>query len=247
ALPGQTLIGNFRAQTSGKERLLEKLTTDIAMRLKDSLAGTAGNTVEMGRNVETLATGSMEAYAHYLKGLELSNEGKFLQAADELKKALSIDPNMAVAWSELACVYSFAGDDANAQEAQNRALQMRSRLSRKEQLWIDSISLWLDGNGAAYRAGVQKYVNEFPDDRNGYFYIGLGWQWLDHNCNEAIAWYDKAYNLSPDYYPITKAIVDCQLELGKREQAIHSLKRFQKIVPSGYGFDQAKWRLEKIR
>jgi eukaryotic-like serine/threonine-protein kinase len=246
ALPGQTLIGNFQAQTSGKERLLEKLTMDIAMRLKDSLAG-AGSAMEIGRNVETLATGSMEAYAHFLKGLELSNEGKFLQAAEELRKALEIDPNMAVAWSELACVYSFAGDDAKAQEAQNRALQMRSRLSRKEQLWIDSISLWLDGNGAAYRAGVEKYVHEFPDDRNGYFYIGLGWQWLDHDCIEAIQWYEKAYRLSPDYYPITKAIVDCQIELGQRQQAIRSLQRFQKVVPSGYGFDQAKWRLEKIQ
>jgi tetratricopeptide (TPR) repeat protein len=126
ALPGQKLMGNFQAQTSGKEKLLEKLTANIASRLKETLAGAAGKPVEMGKNVETLATGSMEAYAHYLKGLELNNEGKFLQAAEELRKALAIDPNMAVAWSELACVYSFAGDDAKAQEAQNRALQMRS-------------------------------------------------------------------------------------------------------------------------
>ena len=166
---------------------------------------------------------------------------------NEIRKALEIDPNMGVAWGELACVYSFAGEDIKAQEAQNNALKLRDRLSRKEKQWIDAISLWLDGSGPAFRAAVEKFVSEFPDDRNGYFYIGLGWQWLDHDCKNAIPWYDKAYTLTPDYYPITKALVDCQIDLNQRRQAISSLQRYQKIVPSGYGFDQAKWRLEKLQ
>jgi serine/threonine protein kinase len=246
-LPGEQLLGNFQAQSENKNELLETLTASIASRLKATLTAAGGKPIEEGKNVDQVATGSMEAYSHYIKGLELNNEGRFLQAAEEIRKALAIDPNMAVAWSELACVYSFAGDDAKAQEAQNKALQLRSRLSRKEQLWIDSISLWLDGNGAAYRTGIDKFINEFPDDRNGYFSIGLGWQWLDHDCKQAIGFYEKAYQLTPDYYPVTKALVDCQVELGQRQQAIASLQRYQKVVPSGHGFDQAKWRLQKLQ
>jgi eukaryotic-like serine/threonine-protein kinase len=247
ALPGERLLGSFQAQSSTKNQLLESLTASIATKLKQTLTAMGGKPIEGGRNVQEVATSSMDAYSHYVKALDLNNEAKFLQAAEEIKKALEIDPNMAIAWSELACVYSFAGDETKAQEAQNRALQLRSRLSRKEKLWIDSISLWLDGNGPAYRAAVEKYVKEFPDDRNGYFYIGLGWQWLDHNCKEALTWYGNAYQLTPDYYPVTKALVDCQIELGQREQAIASLERYQKVVPSGYGYDQAKWRLLKLK
>jgi serine/threonine protein kinase len=246
AIPDEKLIASYQSQSAGKTRLLENLTITIAQQLKQTLSKAGNTTIEGGRMVNQVATGSMEAYSHYVKGLDLNNQGKFLQAAEEIRKALEIDPNMGVAWSELACVYSFAGEDMKAQEAQNMALKLRDHLSRKEKLWIDSISLWLDGNGPAYRVAVEKYVREFPDDRNGYFYIGLGWQWLDHNCKQAVQWYEKAYELTPDYYPITKALVDCQLELKQREQAIASLQRYQKAMPSGYGYDQAKWRLEKL-
>jgi serine/threonine protein kinase len=246
-IPGEKLLGSYQSQSASKDKLLDNLTSVIAARLKETLSGKGGKPIEGGRKVDEVATGSMEAYSHYVKGLDLNSEGRFLEAADEIRKALEIDPSMGVAWSELACIYSFAGEDMKAQEAQNSAVKLRDHLSRKEKLWVDSISLWLDGNGPAYRAGVEKYTKEFPDDRNGYFYIGLGWQWLDHDCKQAIPWYEKAYQLTPDYYPVTKALIDCEIELKQRQQAIASLQRYQKVVHSGFGFDQARWRLEKLQ
>ena len=63
------------------------------------------------------------------------------------------------------------------------------------------------GNGALYRKTMEKFMQEYPDDRDGYFYAGLGAEYLEKNCEYALLQFEKAYALTPNYYPITKAIV----------------------------------------
>jgi serine/threonine protein kinase len=75
---------------------------------------------------------------------------------------------------------------------------------------------------------------------------GLAWEWLDHNPREAIKWYEKAYQLTPGYYPVTKALVDCYLEADQKNQAVAALQRYMDKVRSGYGYQQAKQRLTHI-
>jgi serine/threonine protein kinase len=60
----------------------------------------------------------------------------------------------------------------------------------------------------------------------------------------ALSWYEKAYALSPAYYPITNAMVDCHLKLGQEGQAAASLRRYLKL-PSldTHGRERAQWRL----
>jgi hypothetical protein len=93
---------------------------------------------------------------------------------------------------------------------------------------------------------MKQFKKDFPDERDAHFYVGLSWQWLDHNCTKALEAYEIAYQLTPNYYPLTKAIVDCQLEMKQKDKAVESLNRYLKLVRSGYGHQQAKGRLEKL-
>lgn len=244
-LPDHLLV-SFRAESKGKTHLLENITASIAPNLKKTLGQKAGVNIAGGRKIGEVATDSFSAYTHFVKGLDLNNEGKWPAAAGELNRALQIDPAMGLAWSELACAYSFGGDEAKARAAQRKAMELRSRMTRKEQLWVDANSLWFTGNGENYRKKMQEFAKEFPDDRMGYFYTGLSWQWLSRNPKEAILWYEKAYTLSPEYYPVTKTLVDCYLELNQKDQAVAALQRYLKNVTAGYGHQQAQARLTKI-
>jgi tetratricopeptide (TPR) repeat protein len=240
------LLGSFEARTEAMQDILGSLVMQVAGTIKVTLGTTRGVRVAGGRDVTEVATASFDAYSHFVRGMDLNNVGDWSAAMQELNQAIAIDPTMGIAWSELGCSYSFSGDEAKAEAAMRRALELRSHMSRKERLWVEATSAWLTGNGEFYRQRMQEYIDAYPDDRQGYFYIGLGWQWLDKDCRKALESYDKAYALTPEYYPITKGLVDCHLEMGERERALASLRRYLKLVRSGLGHQHATWRLEEL-
>jgi eukaryotic-like serine/threonine-protein kinase len=240
------LVGNFQSQCEGKSGILSSLTNKISEPLKSRLVE-AGAPVAGGRDPNQVATGSLDAYAHYLRARDLTTEGKWKDAVTELEQALAIDPNMAIAWGQLACAYSFAGDEARSKAAHEKALELKSRLTRRELAWLEAIGVWITGNGTEYRVALDRFMKEFPDERDAHFYMGLSWQYLDHDCKKALESYDVGFRLTPNYYPLTKSIVDCQLELNEKQEAINSLNRYMKMVRSGYGYDQAMARLKKIQ
>jgi tetratricopeptide (TPR) repeat protein len=201
------------------------------------------------KSVDQVATGSLEAYAHAVRGQELVWEGDWQAAIPELNQALESDPEMGLAWSALACAYSWAGgDDARSQAALRKADELSARMNRKEQRWLEVIRLWGSGNAALYRQAGEQYIQDFPDDREGYLYVGLGAQYLEKNCPDALSWYEKAYALTPTFYPVTKAIVDCHLKLHNKESALSALERYLALPLLGeYGRTKAQGLLDKLR
>jgi tetratricopeptide (TPR) repeat protein len=240
------LLGSYEARTEARDDILGSLVMSVAGTVKSTLRTARGAEIAGGRDVAEVATASFDAYTHFVRGVDLNMAGDWQGAMTELRRAIDIDPSMGIAWSELACAYSFAGEEKSAEAAQMRALDLRARMSRKERLWIETTSAWLTGDGATYRRRMREYIDAYPDDRQGWFYIGLGWQWLDKDCAQALAAYEKAYGLTPEYYPITKGLVDCRLEMGQRDAAVAALRRYLKNVRSGLGHQQATWRLQEL-
>ena len=244
-LPSERLRGSFRAESDSSDHLIQELTEKIGETLKARL-GSAGGARP---NLQKVATGSVEAYAHFVRGKDLSDEGKWKEAILELRKAIEIDPQMASAWSELGCAYSFFGDDANAEAATVRAEQLLDHTNQKERRWIEWGAIWIrTGRGDLYCAEGDKFIHDFPDDRDGYFYTGLGHEYLRKDCEKAVEYYEKAYGVTPNYYPVTKAIVDCRLKLHQKDRALASLKRYLDLPwVSAYGRQQAEWRMAEVR
>lgn len=240
------LLGNFNASASGKGDLLPSLTASLAPSVQKNLSQRFSTQIATGRGVGDIVTSDFTAYAHLTRGSDLTFAGEWEAALRELTAAVEIDSNLALAWSEMACAYSFMEDEASARRAQDRAMQLRSRLSRKEQMWIDATTVWLTGDGPKYRAAFEQFMREFPDDRQGLFYVGLGWEWLDDNCAEAIRVYEKAYALTPEFYPITKGLVDCHLKLGAKDEAIRALDRYLEGEGSGAGSVRARDRRTEL-
>ncbi|MEP7133134.1 MAG: serine/threonine-protein kinase [Acidobacteriota bacterium] len=238
-----TLVAHFQSVAESADRLLPELTGGISRRIREKL-GAPGTSA----GVDRVATSSLDAYTHFLRGRESTVEGDWKSAIPELEKALEADPQMALAWSELSCAYSFAGDDAKSRAAQKKAEEFQDRVNRKERFWIEQSAAWVKtGNGAAYRKVIDRFIREYPDDRDGYFYAGLGAEYLEKDCAAALARFEKAYSLTPNYYPITKAIVDCELERGRKPRALAALKRYLDVPMIGaHGRGQAQGRLAEL-
>ena len=245
-LAGGKLLGGYEAQARSSTELLPALTAQVAPMVKESLLRTT-MTLPAAGDVTSITTGDMEAYRHYIRGLELNNSGHFADARTELERALAIDSTMTLAWAELACAYSFLQEDEPSRRAQRHAMAGRGRLNRKERLWVEINDVYFSGSGARYRAALEDFLREFPDDRQATYYIGIGWRWLDNDCETAIAAFEKAYALTPEYYPITRDLVDCHLQLDQKKSAIAALRRYLALQPPEIDRAQASDRLHSLQ
>ncbi len=238
-------LGTFRADSEDPDFSLPELSDEMQSAIGERFGGVTSPASPSG----TVATRSVTAYAHYIRGISLIDEGRWNEAVTELEKATEIDPEMGVAWSEMGCAYSFAGDQAMAEASQWEAEKWTDEMTRKERLWVESNGVWLRTyNGDLYREKIQQFIDEFPDERNGYLYAGLCAQWLDGDYSKALEWYERAYLLTPFYYPITKSLVECYVATDQTDRAIATLQRYlrQPRVPD-YGRQQAEAQLEDIR
>ena len=53
------------------------------------------------------------------------------------------DPEMTLAWSALACSYSFLGDDTRARAAVMKARESLDRVGEAERRWIELDEIWV--------------------------------------------------------------------------------------------------------
>jgi serine/threonine protein kinase/tetratricopeptide (TPR) repeat protein len=245
-LKTEQLLESFQTESKSVNDILMDMTKGVTERLQSKYGKQGTETVDL---VHSVATVSMDAYTDYVRASEYIVEGNWEQAIPLLAKAVDEDPTMAVAWSELACAYSFAGDEPRAIAAARKANSLLDHVNAKERRWIELNSIWVEtGNAEQYRAAAKQYVQDYPDERQGYFYAGLGEEYLANDPKAAIEFYEQAYNLTPNYYPITKALVDCYLKLNRKDQAIASLERYISMPMAGdHGKKHANWRLEELR
>jgi tetratricopeptide (TPR) repeat protein len=244
-IPSERVLETFQARSERPDKLLDEVTANVASQMQAKYAREGAGPLDVDR----VATSSLEAYAHYVRGDDLVQLGEWDAAVIELQKAVEIDPEMALGWSSLACAFSFAGDDARARAAHLKAVEHEDRLNAMEKRWLDLNGLWIEGASAeAYLAEVKRYIADFPDDRDSYFYAGLAEEYLNGDCVAALEWYERAFALVPGYYPVTKAAVDCYVKLGRKADAVKVLERFAEVPQAGEEPRQrAAARLREIR
>jgi tetratricopeptide (TPR) repeat protein len=246
-LSSESLLGTFRAESQDRSQLLPELTESVSAEIHAKLnPNTPG---QDSKDIHRVATSSIEAYKQFVLGHDLFMEGRWDEAIPELKKATKLDPEMGLAWSVLACSYSFAEDDMSSRAAQMKAQELMDRVNQKERRWIELNGVWVNtGNSAKFRKVAEEFISDYPDDREGYFHAGLGAEWLEEDYEAAIGFYEQAYQLTPTFYAVTKGLVDCHTKLYQKDRAIQALERYLKQTNLGeHGRSEAEGRLRKLQ
>jgi tetratricopeptide (TPR) repeat protein len=178
-----------------------------------------------------VTTSSLEAYRAYLLGRDELERFFAANALRSLEKAVSLDPEFAVAYLYLAKVFAELGDRKAQDEALEKAHQLAARASEKERLYIGaSYAGSIKRDGAERRRILEELVAKYPGEKDAYHELGRSYA-SAKLYPQALASFEKALALAPDFgLALNEAAYAC-LKMDQPAKAIPYLERYAAANP----------------
>ena len=159
------VLANEQTTASGKEQVLKALseaTTKMRVKLGESLASVQ----KYDAPAENVTTPSLEALQAYSLGFyEQVVKRDNAAAIPLLQRAVSLDPNFAMAYARLGTNYAALGQTARAAENTRKAYELRERVSEREKFYIVShYEDYVTGNLEASRKAYELWAQTYPRD-----------------------------------------------------------------------------------
>jgi eukaryotic-like serine/threonine-protein kinase len=129
------VIARSQAEAPSRDAVLEALRT-AAADLRTRLGETLASVRQFDPPVDQVTTTSLEALRSYALGREAMLRGRAADAIALLTRAVTIDPDFAVAWAQLSAAYANVGNDPRSAETATQAYRRRDGVSERERLYI---------------------------------------------------------------------------------------------------------------
>jgi tetratricopeptide (TPR) repeat protein len=159
------LLAQEQVTANGKEQVLKALG-DAATKLREKLGESLASVQKYDAPPENVTTPSMEALQAYSLGdRAMDVEIDSAAAIPFFQRAVSLDPNFAMAYAGMGTAYSQLGENARAAESTRKAYELRERTSERERLYIDShYAQFVTGNLEAARSAYELWAQTYPRD-----------------------------------------------------------------------------------
>ncbi len=201
-----------------RESVLDTLGV-AATKLRSELGESLATVRKFDVPLSAETTASLDALKAYTLGAwQLNVKNDFGTSLKLLKRAVSLDPNFAMAYNGLGSCYANMGEDSLAAEMNRKAYELRDRVSERERLHIESdYEEYVTGNleqaREAYNVLGQLYPrDETPPINLTGIYAALG------NYDQALAESQKALTAIPDAMAYQN-LVDSYLDVNRLEEA----------------------------
>jgi tetratricopeptide (TPR) repeat protein len=212
-------LANEQATASGKEQVLKALG-EAATKMREKLGESLASVQKYDAPAESVTTPSLEALQAYSLGYQAMIVKTDVATAIPLfQRAISLDPNFAMAYALLGTSYSNQGQTARAAENTRKAYELRERVSEREKLYIashyeDAVTGNLEAARKTYELWEQTYPHdEVPPTNLGVMYDTLG----DHD--KALAAAQEAFKLSPRDGASYAILVGSYLNVNRLDEA----------------------------
>ncbi len=215
--------GNLLAQeqetATGKEHVLNALgqaATKMRKRLGESLASIQKYDA-LPEDVTTPSLEALQAYSLGIKAFDVTND--FVAAIPFFQRAVTLDPNFAMAYLMLGESYQPQGELALAAENTRKAYELRERTSDHEKLNIAAFyEIVVTGNLEAARRSYELLAQTYPRDESAQLYLWFIHLTLgDYARSDAAA--KRAFEINPDSSNNYVNLIYCHQYLSRLDQA----------------------------
>jgi eukaryotic-like serine/threonine-protein kinase len=166
------MLSEEQVTANGKEQVLEalgKAATKVRAKLGESLASVQKYDAPP-QNVTTSSLEALQAYTLGNQTIDVAND--YAAGIPFFEKAVSLDPNFAMAYLRLGQTYQPLSELARSAENTRKAYQLRERTSESERLAISSsYELLVTGNLEAARSSNQLWSQTYPRDQEPQAYL----------------------------------------------------------------------------
>jgi eukaryotic-like serine/threonine-protein kinase len=195
------LLSEEQATAKGKEQVLEALGT-AATKLRARLGESLVSVQKYDAPPDSVTTSLLEALQAYALGnqtFDVTND--YAAAIPLFERAISLDPNFAMAYLRLGQSYQPLSETARCVENARKAYELRERTSESEKMAISSFyELVVTGNLEDARRSYQAWSQAYPRDEEPQVYLWLinGFRGDYGNANAAARQALKLNNVSGD-------------------------------------------------
>jgi len=228
--------------------LAESATENNILAAIDRLAGDIRSNLALSRStVKELqgqsfkpSTNSLPALRDYNDGLQLTRLGKSLDAAKRFEASTKEDPRFALAYSELAKAYANLGQDNEAEQASQKAVELSEELPPQEKYLIQAS---YDRIQRDYPKAIEAYENltrAAPGNADVLFELA-GLYENTSAYDKAREEYTKVLTLDPKRVDALLAMGRVEIYSGNSQKALEYLTRAQALtVESGNDEEKAQ-------
>jgi tetratricopeptide (TPR) repeat protein/TolB-like protein len=155
--------GRFLGAESVRGTDIFPLVDDLTVRVRGRLNSPE---TEEGRPLAEVTTASLEAYKHYMEGLEALKHLRVREQKEPFQRAIQIDPSFIMPYYYLSTELDRV-DEELRQQYRRKVLDNLNRLPQRDRLFVESGYLYTEDPDKA--AGLlERLIELYPDDEEAY-------------------------------------------------------------------------------
>ena len=174
-----------------------------------------------------VTTASAEARTEFLQGRDLSEKLRITDSIAHFEKAVSLDPNFALAELNLA---NSSPSAKGFFEHLGKAVSLADKASEGERLQILAAEAGANNNPVKQKEYLDRLLTAHPNDERAHFAMG-GYYFGQQEFPQAIEHYRKATELAPDYSTAFNILGYAYRQNGDFENAEKSFQEYIELIP----------------
>jgi serine/threonine protein kinase/tetratricopeptide (TPR) repeat protein len=158
-------LASTTAQARDKNHVLDAVG-EMAATMRGKLGESLASVQKYDAPAENVTTPSLEALQAYSLGYKAQVvKNDYAAAIPFFQRAISLDPNFAMAYARLAANYFNLNQTVRAAEASRKAFELRERVSEREKFYIEShYGHFVTGNLEEARKSYELWAQTYPRD-----------------------------------------------------------------------------------
>lgn len=175
-----------------------------------------------------ITTSSEEARKEFLAGRDLAEKLRITDSIAHFDKAISLDPNFALAELQRANVSPTAKEFF---EHLKKAVALADKASDGERMLIQANEAGTNGDPTKQKEILEKLVAAYPNDERAHFALG-GYYFGQQDFTQAISHYKRATELAPDYSTAFNILGYAYRQNEAYSDAESAFKKYVELIPN---------------
>jgi len=219
-------IASMSQEGTGEESIfsmVDELTKKIKRRFKLTTEELVG---DLDRDVRQITTRSPEAFRYYVDGQKYHHKGEYQQSIVLMEKAISLDPEFAMAYQSMSASYGNLGLSPQRETFIQKALELSDRLSEKELYQIQGD--YYRESEETYDKAIEAYtqlLELYPENITGNQNIGIIYQEIEE-LDKALEHFEQFKKLRTDFIGTYFSIADVYMMKGLYSEAEKVLRYY---------------------